>query len=40
MLNSGFLSGFWPRGVEIRCNRILGGGASGMILLEAKHMGN
>jgi len=35
-----FLSGFWPREVEMRCNGILRGGQSGMILLEAKHMAN
>jgi len=34
----GFLSGFWPRGIEMRCNKYWG--ASGMILLEAKHMAN
>jgi len=37
--NTGFLSGFWPREVKMRCNGILGG-QSGMIFLEAKHMAN
>jgi len=34
-----FLSGFWPRGIKMRCNGIPGG-QSGMVLLEAKHMAN
>jgi len=29
-----------PKGVKMKCNGILGGGQSGMILLEAKHMAN
>ena len=36
---SGFLSGFWSRGVEMRRNVLLGG-QSYIIFLKAKHMTN
>ena len=36
---TGFLSGFWPKGVEMRCNGFLGGQRC-IIFLKAKHMAN